>query len=94
MADKNKTLTYKGKPLYRKGSRLYYGNLEDAYILVIDVIETKKVKDLQIATKVNMQIQDNSGELGSGKSFRNGERTSLFEALDIGEWWLTQALSV
>lgn len=94
MAEKKKQqLTYKGKPLYRKGKRLFYGNLEDKYILVMDILETKKVKDLDVATKVKLQVQDNSGDLGKGQTFRQSERENLFEALDIGEWWLSEALN-
>jgi hypothetical protein len=89
-----KILTYKGKPLYRKGARLFYGNLEDKYILVLDIIETKKVKKLNVGTKVTLQVQDNRGcELGEGQTFRKAERDDLFQALDIGEWWLTEALT-
>ena len=44
MAEKKKALKilmYKGKPLYRKGTRLFYGNLGDRYILVLDILDTK-----------------------------------------------------
>lgn len=94
MAEKKKILTYKGKPLYRQGTRLFYGNLEDQYILVLDILDTKKVKKLKVGTKVRLQIQDNTGEiLGEGQTFRKAERDDLFQALDIGEWWLTEALT-
>ena len=39
-AKKKKVLTYKGKPVYRKGNKLFYGNLEDPLILMLEIAET------------------------------------------------------
>lgn len=91
-AKKKKTLTYNGKPILRCGNRIYYGNLEDKLILVLDITKTKKVKDLEVATEVLVQIMDNTGELGKGQVFRKATRDDLYKALDIGEWWLKDAL--
>ena len=94
MAKKKLGMEYKGKPLYRKGDRIFYGNLEDDYILVLDILEKKSEYGMEIATKVRMQIQDNTGkDIGSGKVFRQSEKDNLYRALDIGEWWLQTALS-
>lgn len=90
---KKKALMYNGKPIYRCGNRLFYGNLEDKLILVLDVKESRKVKDLDVATKVLVQVMDNTGELGKGQVFRKTERDDLYKALDTGEWWLKQALA-
>lgn len=93
-AKKVKELTYKGKPVYRKGNKLYYGNLEDPLILELEVLETKKVGDLDVATKVKFNIQDNNvSEIGTGTNYRTGERNDLYKAFDIGAWWLQDALS-
>ena len=40
-AKKKKILTYNGKPILRCGNRIYYGNLEDKLILVLDITKTK-----------------------------------------------------
>ncbi len=93
-AKKKKLLTYKGKPLIRIGDRIFYGNLADKYILVLDVIETKDVKDVKAATKVKIQLMDNTGELGKGQVYRKTERENLYKAIDIGEWWLQDALQM
>ena len=82
-AKKKKQLTYKGKPIYRKGNRIYYGNLEDDLILVIDIVESKKSKDITITKKAVFYIQDNTGELGEGAVYRKGERESLYKAFFI-----------
>lgn len=91
---KKKLLTYNGKPLVRCGDRIFYGNLEDKYILVLDILETKDVKDVKAATKVKIQLMDNTGELGEGQVFRKTERENLYKAIDIGEWWLQDALQM
>ncbi len=90
---KKKLLMYKDKPLIRVGNTIFYGDLGEKYILQLDIIETKNVKDIESATKVVLKLVDNSGELGSGQVFRQSEREDLYSALDIGEWWLQNALS-
>ena len=91
---KAKGLTFKGKPIYRKGNKIYYGNLEDKLILEIEILETKKVGDIDVSTKVKFSIQDNTvDEVGTGINYRTGERNDLYKAFDIGSWWLQDALS-
>lgn len=93
-AKKKKLLTYKGKPLIRCGDRIFYGELTDKYILVLDILETKDVKDVKAASKVKIQLMDNTGELGKGQVYRKTERENLYKAIDIGEWWLQDALQM
>lgn len=91
---KKKILTYKGKPIYRKGNKLFYGNLEDPLILMLEITETKKQQNINVATKVKFSIQDNSvEEIGTGTNYRTGERDDLYKAFDIGAWWLQDALT-
>ena len=91
---KKKPLIYKGKPLTRCGDRIYYGNLEDKYILALDIVESKDNKDIKVATKVKIQLMDNTGEFGKGQVYRKAERENLYKAIDIGEWWLQDALQM
>ena len=93
-AKKKKELTYKGKPIYRKGNKIFYGNIEDPLILVIEILETKKIGGIDSATKVKFSIQDNNvEEVGTGIDYRVGERENLYKAFDIGAWWLQDALA-
>lgn len=95
-AKKKKGLTYRGKPLYRVGDRIYYGNLEDKYILALDIVEkTQYTDNLEIGSKIKIQLMDNtSGKLGEGQVYRKAERNDLYHAIDIGEWWLKDALEM
>lgn len=93
-AKKKKGLMYKGKPLIRCGDKIYYGNLEDKYILVLEILETKDMQDIKVSTKVKIQLMDNTGEFGKGQVYRKAERENLYKAIDIGEWWLQDALQM
>lgn len=91
---KKKLLTYKGKPLVKCGDRIYYGNLEDKCILALDILDSEVNNDIQSTKKVKIQVMDNTGELGKGQVYRKGERENLYKALDIGEWWLQDAIQM
>ena len=91
---KKKVLTYNGKPLLKCGNRIYYGNLEDKCILALDILESKDNKDIKSSTKIKVQVMDNTGEFGKGMIYRKGERENLYKALDIGEWWLQDAIQM
>lgn len=89
---KNEPLTYKGKPIIRKGKKIFYGNLEDKYILVLICLESEPVSDVQVAKKVRIELQGNTGLLGTGRVYRQSERDNLYAAFDVGTYWLQDAL--
>ncbi len=89
---KKKVLTYNGKPLIRDGNRIYYGDLGEDLILVLDILESEKSGDLDVSKKILVQVMDNTGELGKGQVYRKATRDNIYKALDIGEWWLQDAL--
>ena len=41
-------LMYKGHPLMRKENIIYYGSMEDRYIIMMQILETKKEGDLDV----------------------------------------------
>ena len=41
-----KVLTYKGRPLMRKDNLVYYGSMADKYIVMLQILETKKVEGI------------------------------------------------
>ena len=53
----NKPLEYKGHPLQRAGNIVYYGSMSEKYVIMLQIMDTKKVKDLDVATKVSVQLQ-------------------------------------
>ena len=54
MAEEKSVLMYKGHPLMRKDNLIYYGSMADAYIVMLQVLESKKVGDTDIATRVSV----------------------------------------
>ncbi|MCG8501571.1 MAG: hypothetical protein MJB12_14385 [Firmicutes bacterium] len=90
---KGQELTYKGKALVRKGNMLYYGNGNEKYIITMKIMESEKIKDLKVATKVSIELQKNDPSLRSReKVVKKAEREGLYQALDIGTIWLEDAL--
>ena len=86
-------LTYKGKPLNRKGNMLYYGDPNDKYIITMKILAHDKIKDLEVAKKVSIELQINDPSLkGRDKVVKKAEREGLYRALDIGTVWLESAL--
>ena len=88
------TLEYKGYPLRRKDNLIYYGSMSDKYIAMLQVTETKKVKDLDVATRVSVQLQLTDPSVKSrDRVVKKGEKNGLYTALDFGCVWLERALA-
>ena len=45
MAEKKEFLTYKGKPLVRQGNTIYYGDMADDYVIMMQILAKKEVGD-------------------------------------------------
>jgi len=87
-------LEYKGHPLQRKDNLIYYGSFADKYIIMMQVLETKKVKDLDVATRVSVQLQLTDSSIKSrDRIVKKAEKTSLYNAMDVAAVWLDRALS-
>lgn len=89
-----KELVYKGHPLRRKDNIIYFGSMADKYIIMIQILETKKVEDLDVATKVSVQLQHTDPELKSrDRVVKKSEKNSLYAAMDVASVWLDRALA-
>lgn len=90
----NKGLVYKGHPLRRVGNIIYYGTMAEPYIIMMQVKETKKEKDLDVATKVSVELQRTAKDLRSrDRIVKKSEKSSLYEAMDVSAIWLERALA-
>ena len=86
--------TYKGFPLVRKDNIIYFGNMSDDYVVMLQIQETKKINNLDIATKVKIYQMSTDDSLNAGEAvIRTSERNSLYKALDLANAWLAKALS-
>lgn len=94
MAKESIPLTYKGRPLRRKDSLIYYGSMADPYIIQLQILETKSLKDMEVATKVSIQLQLTDTNLkGRDSVVKRSEKDSLYSAIDIASIWLERALA-
>ena len=94
MAENTLPLVYKGHPLRRKDNLVYYGSMADKYIVMMQIMSTRKVKDLDVADKVSVQLQFTDPDLKSrDRVVKKSELTDLFSAIDMGSIWLMRALA-
>lgn len=92
--EKTEGLMYKGHPLRRVDNLIYYGTMAEKYIIMMQVLSTKKVQDLDVATKISVQLQLTDPDLKSrDRILKKSEKDSLYAAMDISSIWLDRALS-
>ena len=88
------TLEYKGHPLQRKDNIIYYGSFADKYIIMMQVLDSKKQGDLDVATKVSIQLQLTDPSIKSrDRIVKKSEKDILYAAMDVAAVWLERALS-
>lgn len=73
---------YKGKPLVREGDVLYYGFINDPYILRLDIFMTDANGDPTMVIGTICPSNDTK------KVIKQLNKSGLYEALDIGAEWL------
>ena len=94
MAIDNIPLSYKGRPLRRKDNLIYYGTMAEKYIIMLQILSTKKVDGLDMADKVSVQLQLTDPDLKSrDRVVKKSEKDSLYAAIDVASVWLERALS-
>ena len=85
---------YKGRPLVRSGNTLYYGNSYDPFVIMINILTTKKVNDLTVADRVSIQLLNTDPTVRPRERIvKKSEKKGLYAAMDIGSIWLERALS-
>lgn len=80
-------LIYKGRPLVKRGNTVIYGDINDRFYVHISILDTDMKKDLELATDVVVSLMEN------GRVVKKAEREGIYRALDIGAFWLEDALS-
>ena len=89
MSEAKEVLMYKGRPLMRMDNLLYYGSMADSHIVMLQILETKKVGDAEIASRVSVQLQlTDPAAKSRDRVVKKGEKAGLYTALDFGCVWL------
>ncbi len=87
--------TYKGKPLVRCGDELYYGSMEERFVIRMQIKTKKEVNGLEVADKVAIQLLCTDPDLSPRKQLvKASEKNGLYLALDIADVWLERALKM
>ena len=87
-------LSYKGHPLRRKDDLIYYGTMAEKYIIMLQILSTKKENGLDMADKVSVQLQLTDPDLKSrDRVVKKTEKESLYSAMDVASIWLDRALT-
>ncbi len=87
-------LVYRGRPLLRQDTELYYGDMRDPYIVMLRILETKKQGDFTVASRVAVSLMKTDPETSPlERIVKHGEKAGLYDALDVGAIWLDRALA-
>lgn len=88
---KTKFFQYKGFPLVRKKDEIYYGNMSDPYVVMMQIIKKEKIGDMDVATKVKLYYMATDDSLNPVERIKKAsEKNGLYEALDIAYIWLSR----
>ncbi|MBQ5995355.1 MAG: hypothetical protein IJL63_05825 [Clostridia bacterium] len=95
MAEKKQDfLTYKGRPLVRKDNTIYYGNMTDDFVIMMQINSSKEFGDLDLSSKVSIQLINTDPDVSiKEKIVKSSEKKGLYAAMDIADIWLTRALN-
>lgn len=92
--NKSNFLLYKGHPLVRSGNTIYYGSLANSCVVMMQILTTKAVNDMQIADKILIQLLSTDETLSmQDRILKRSEKKGLYNAMDIASIWLTRGLS-
>lgn len=94
MADEKAVLMYKGRPLMRKDNIVYYGSMADSHIVMLQILDSKKLGEMDIATRVSVQLQlTDPAAKSRDRIVKKSEKDGFYTALDLGCVWLERALA-
>ncbi|MBQ1922092.1 MAG: hypothetical protein IIV96_02425 [Ruminococcus sp.] len=86
--------TYKGRPLVRCGDEIYYGNMEEPYVIRLQIKSKKEVGGIEVADKITVQLMATDPYLLPRKAIvKTSEKHGFYLAMDIADIWLGRALA-
>lgn len=89
-----KFLTYKGRPLVRSGRTLYYGNMADPYVIMMQINSTKKSGDMDMSGRVVIQLLNTDPDVRPrDRIVKKSEKQGLYRAMEIASIWLDKSMT-
>lgn len=90
--EKTKFFTYKNLQLVRSGDVLYYGNMSDDYVTMLQVMTKTKQGSIEVADKIKIYLMSTDEKLNPTDAIKKTtEKNGLYEALDLAGVWLDRA---
>ncbi len=91
--NENKFLEYRGKPLVRCGNTIYYGNMSDPYVILLQITSTTDFNGMEIADRVLIQLLDTNPDCRPKERIvKKSDKKGLYNAMDLATIWLERAL--
>lgn len=92
MAEETSFLTYKERPLVRSGNVIFYGNLTDKYVVMMQILASSPDGDIEKSTRISVELQNNDPEAKPNERvIQKTEKKSMAEAMEIATIWLDRA---
>lgn len=85
-------LMFRGRPLIRQDKTLYYGNMKDRAITMLQELDVKEENGIKIGTKVSVTLMLTDENLPpKERIIKKGEKSGLYDAIDLANAWLDRA---
>ena len=86
-------MTYKGRPLVRSKKILYYGDMRDPYVVMLQINNTVETAGVEVAGKIVLQMMSTDPNAAPTEMvIKRAERDGLYAALDLASAWLDRQL--
>ena len=86
-------MTYKGRPLVRSEKILYYGDMRDADVVMLQVNNTTEAAGTEVAGHITLQMMSTDPNAAPTEMVvKRAERDGLYAALDLASAWLDRQL--
>ena len=87
-------LTYKGRPLVRCKNEIYYGSLEDPFVVFLQILTTKEEDGEEIADRVHLSLLSTDTTLSpKNRIIKQSDKNGLYNALDFATILLDRQLA-
>ena len=85
-------LTYKDKPIVRKGDTVYYGDMSEKYVIRFDILSSHTENGVDVADKIKVNLIKNDSEKLDNIT-KTTEKNGFSEAMYFASTWLERALA-
>ena len=86
-------MTYKGTPLVPSNKILYYGDMRDPYVVMLQITDTKEADGIEMASHITLQMMSTDpNAIPTEMVVKRAERDGLYSALDLASTWLDRQL--